>query len=80
MSEGSSATDLKEDGEVNTPAHGSSCVHASEQTLTGYENAESSAHGEHQPYYLTRRHDGGAVVNVGASATSGVEVGSDGGE
>ncbi|KAH7059907.1 plasma membrane iron permease [Linnemannia elongata] len=77
----SSATELEEDGEAYTPATGSSSVHASEQTLTGYESAESSAHGGYQPHHLTRRHDGyGAVGNAGASATSGAGVGTGGGE
>lgn len=81
LSEGSSTTDLEEDGEVHTPATGSSSAHASEQTLTGYESAESSAHGGHQPHHLTRRHDGyGTVRNVGASATSGAGTGTGGGE
>ncbi|KAK3819413.1 MAG: plasma membrane iron permease [Linnemannia elongata] len=80
LSGGSSATDLEEDSEVYTPVRGSSSGHASEQTLTGYEGAESSAHEEHQPHHLTRRHDGyGAVRNAGVSATSGAGVGTGGG-
>ncbi|KAF9148843.1 high-affinity iron permease [Linnemannia schmuckeri] len=64
LSAGSSATDLEEDGEVYTPVAGSS----SEQTLIGYEGAEGSIHGGHQPHHLTRRHDGyGAVGNAGTT-------------
>ncbi|KAG0296562.1 high-affinity iron permease [Linnemannia gamsii] len=79
LSTGSSATELEEEGEAYTPVTGSSSAHASEQTLTGYDGVESSAHGGQQPHHLTRRHDGyGAVVNAGASTGTGSGAGASG--